>query len=94
MSLYNVNGKRMNASFNSGRIRKNSFIAISRNASKKVSSIEGVDETTELMYLFCRIATGEVDVHGSCAKASCGCLKNAWMCGGEIGESSIECVTA
>ncbi|CAO3693920.1 unnamed protein product [Umbelopsis ramanniana] len=44
---------------------------------------------------YCRLTeceqetTGEVDVHGSCAKASCGCLKNAWMCGGEIDMSEL-----
>ncbi|KAG2181138.1 hypothetical protein INT43_008720 [Umbelopsis isabellina] len=33
--------------------------------------------------------TGEFDVHGSCAKASCGCMKGAWMCGGEIDMSEL-----
>jgi hypothetical protein len=28
-------------------------------------------------------------VHGSCAKASCGCMKDAWMCGGEIDMSEL-----
>ncbi|KAJ2956478.1 hypothetical protein NQZ79_g7657 [Umbelopsis isabellina] len=33
--------------------------------------------------------TGDFDVHGSCAKASCGCMKDAWMCGGEIDMSEL-----
>lgn len=31
-------------------------------------------------------ASVDVDVHGKCEKAKCGCMKGAFMCGKEVGK--------
>jgi hypothetical protein len=36
------------------------------------------------------IALGDNDVQGHCAKANCGCMKDAFMCGKEVGKYRFE----
>lgn len=52
----------------------------------KILYIRNPQKTVDLTcVLFSLIASGDSDVQGYCAKANCGCMKDAFMCGKEVG---------